>query len=525
MIELPGIVISSLLVALSMPGMLWGGLIWFALVPLFFTLEKLSPIKAGFAGFLFGYIYLMVSHFWVFPVLSVNVPEVLNRFPSFVGVITFFLMGVIMALPFFGFGVFFSFFSHYFKDKMLIWSVTVAAFFSFLEYLRSVGDLGFTGARLSDALVNHTGILQLSSIGGPLLLIFVIILFNMLVFYQVKKLSSWKIKLLTLAAFFGLVFVVNGVIDRFIPVNITDMNGKKQVSVIQTNFTQSLKYSDSTDEVFEVVNNALSQVPEDSVVIMPEATFMFDIRNSEYGDKLLNIAKAKDFEILIGFPIYEEKNYNQLRIINDEGFSDDFYAKVRLSPFAEFLPYPSIFGMFEFLKFLDFFSAGEKFTIFDMKEQKIGAQICFDSYYPEVSRHLVNEGAKLLVISTNDGWFNIKTGLVQHFSKARMRAVENRIYVIQVSNTGFTGIVDPYGRVLKCIPSIFENDDEFIIDEFEYVPAEGKTLYASFGAAIPWIFLGITVLFLIIAFKYGNNKRYIPVDKEKFLTGQKNNTK
>jgi hypothetical protein len=75
------------------------------------------------------------------------------------------------------------------------------------------------------------------------------------------------------------------------------------------------------------------------------------------------------------------------------------------------------------------------------------------------------------------------------------------------------------------VPSIFENDDEFIIDEFEYIPSEGKTLYASFGAAIPWIFLGITVLFLIIAFKYGNNKRYIPVDKEKFLTGQKNNTK
>lgn len=494
-----GIIISSLLVALSMPGMLWGGLIWFALVPLFFALEKLSPIKAGFAGFLFGYIYLLLSHFWVFPVLSINVPEVLSRFPPFVGVLTFFLMGVIMAIPFFGFGLFFSFFSRYLKEKPLLWSLIVASFFSFLEYLRSVGDLGFTGARLSDALVDHTGILQLSSIGGPLLLIFVVVLFNMLIFHQAKKLNNVRLKLLTLAAFFGLIFIVNGTISRFIPVNITDLNEKEQISVIQTNFTQSLKYSDSTDKIFEVVKAGLSGVAEDSVVIMPEATFMLDIRNSEYGDELVNIAKNKDLEILIGFPTYEKDNYNQLRIITEKGFSDDYYAKVRLSPFAEFLPYPSIFGIFDFLKFLDFFSSGDKYTIFNLKGQKIGAQICFDSYYPEVSRHLINEGAKLLVISTNDGWFNIKTGLVQHFSKARMRAVENRTYVVQVSNTGFTGIIDPHGRVIKRLPSVFENDNEFIIDEFEYVPTVGKTIYARFGWAVPWIFLSLTIFLLIIA--------------------------
>ncbi|MFO7881872.1 MAG: apolipoprotein N-acyltransferase [Kosmotogaceae bacterium] len=520
MIELPGIVISSILVALSMPGMLWGGLIWFALVPLFFTLEKLSPIKGGLAGFLFGYIYLMIAHFWVFPVLSVNVPEVLNRFPSFVGAITFFLMGVVMAVPFFGFGLFFSFFSRSLKEKPILWLFTVATFFSFMEYLRSVGDLGFTGARLSDALVDHTGIVQLSSIGGPLLLIFLVVLFNMVLFYQLEKINSLKTKLITVVVTLGLVFIVNGVINRFVQANIFQFNGKKQIAVIQTNFSQSLKYSDSTDEVFRVVKNALDEVNEDSVVIMPEATFMFDIRNSTFGDELLNIVEEKDLELLVGFPIYGENNYNQLRVVSNKGFSEDYYAKVRLSPFAEFLPYPSIFGIFNFLKFLDFFSAGDEYTIFDMKEQKIGAQICFDSYYPGVSRHLVNKGAELLVISTNDGWFNIKTGLIQHFSKARMRAIESRMYVVQVSNTGFTGIIDPYGRVLKRLPSIFENDEEYIIDLFEYIPAKSKSIYASFGSTTPWIFLGVTVLLVAVAKKGNRKKHYIPINREKSTTEQ-----
>ncbi|MFW6119315.1 MAG: apolipoprotein N-acyltransferase [Petrotogales bacterium] len=512
---MPGIFISSLLVALSMPGMLWGGLVWFALVPLLFTLEKLKPIKAGFAGFLFGYIYLMFTHFWVFPVLSVNVPEVLNRFPSFVGVITFFLMGVVMAIPFFGFGFLYSLFSRYFRGKPILWIFTVASFFSFMEFLRSIGDLGFTGARLSDALVDQTGIVQLSSIGGPLLLIFLIVLFNMIVFYQIKRIDSLKSRLIVVAVFLGLIFVVNGVINRFIPVNISQFNGKKQIAVIQTNFTQSLKYSDSTNEVFSVVKRALEDVEDDAVVIMPEATFMFDIRNSTYGDKLFDMVKSKDLEVLVGFPTYGGNNYNQLRVISNEGFSKNYYAKVRLSPFAEFLPYPTIFGVFEFLKFLDFFSAGDEYTIFNMKEQNIGAQICFDSYYPEVSRNLVNEGAELLIISTNDGWFNVRTGLIQHFSKARMRAIENRVYVVQVSNTGFTGIIDPYGRVLKRLPSIFESNDDYIIDVFEYIPAKGKSIYTRFGSITPWVLLILTAFFVLLVKKGFRRKNYIPINQEK----------
>jgi apolipoprotein N-acyltransferase len=72
-----------------------------------------------------------------------------------------------------------------------------------------------------------------------------------------------------------------------------------------------------------VVSRALREIPEGSVVILPEATFMSDIRSNSTGSQLQQIASERNLRILVGFPTYNDNNYNQVRFVDGEGFSDE----------------------------------------------------------------------------------------------------------------------------------------------------------------------------------------------------------
>ena len=64
-------------------------------------------------------------------------------------------------------------------------------------------------------------------------------------------------------------------------------------------------------------------------------------------------------------------------------------------------------------------------------------------------------GSELLTTITNDAWFGETSAPYQHFAQASMRAIEKGRYLVRSANTGISGIVDPYGRVLARTP-IFE---------------------------------------------------------------------
>lgn len=490
------IFLSSLLTAISMPGMLWGGIIWFALVPLFLELNKSGPIKGMFKSFLYGYAFLLLCHYWVLPVLAINVPEVLNSFPKFVGVLAFFLMGIIMAIPFLGFGFLYGLYRKKLSDSPVILSLFAASLFTIFEWLRELGPTGFTGGRLTNALIKDIGLLQLLPFGGTLILVFIIVFVNSFVALKIEKARHGKA--LYIIGAVAVMLLINGVMYRFVPFTPTVPKYEKEVVVIQTNIPQSVKYNESIGNTMNIVKTALEEVPEGSIVLLPEATFMYDMRILSEGDELISIADKKDLKILVGFPAYGVENFNQLRILTGDGFSEEFYGKHKLTPFVEMLPWPKIFGMFSFLKLLDFYSEGTEFTTFAFDDQRLGAEICFDSYYPDIARGLVNGGALAVITATNDGWFEDRVGLEQHFSQSVLRAIENRRYVIQVSNTGITAVIDPYGRILKRLPTAYERSGDYFVTSFQYVPESKITFYTKYG---DWfLYLAIALAVIIIFF-------------------------
>jgi apolipoprotein N-acyltransferase len=77
----------------------------------------------------------------------------------------------------------------------------------------------------------------------------------------------------------------------------------------------------------------------------------------------------------------------------------------------------------------------------------IAPAVCYESIYGEFMSAYIRNGANLIAIITNDGWWGNTPGYRQHEQYARLRAIENRRWVVRCANTGISCFIDPYGQV------------------------------------------------------------------------------
>jgi apolipoprotein N-acyltransferase len=82
----------------------------------------------------------------------------------------------------------------------------------------------------------------------------------------------------------------------------------------------------------------------------------------------------------------------------------------------------------------------------------------------------------LLTTMTNDAWFGRSSAPWQHFEMASLRAIEQGRYLVRAANTGISGIVDPYGRVLAR-SGLFE--ESVIVGDVRFLT--GLTVYGRTG--------------------------------------------
>jgi apolipoprotein N-acyltransferase len=68
----------------------------------------------------------------------------------------------------------------------------------------------------------------------------------------------------------------------------------------------------------------------------------------------------------------------------------------------------------------------------------------------------MNIGAEAIVLLTNDAWFERTSSPHQHHIISVFRAIENRTFFVSCANTGVSGVIDPYGRILQKTP-IYED--------------------------------------------------------------------
>src|SRR5262249_11528716 len=94
---------------------------------------------------------------------------------------------------------------------------------------------------------------------------------------------------------------------------------------------------------------------------------------------------------------------------------------------------------------------------------------------------------------TNDAWFGPTSAPYQHFEQAAMRAIEEGRYLVRAANTGISGIVDPYGRVVTKT-AIYQ--PAVVVGEARYL--RSSTFYARHGDLVAGASLVATAVLLAV---------------------------
>ncbi|NIH80477.1 apolipoprotein N-acyltransferase [Amycolatopsis viridis] len=126
------------------------------------------------------------------------------------------------------------------------------------------------------------------------------------------------------------------------------------------------------------------------------------------------------------------------------------YSKQELVPFAEFVPARAIARWFTpFVDDTGDMGAGTAPAVLDVAGTRVAVPICYEIAYDYVPRDAVRDGAQLIVLPTNNGWFGRSEMSYQQLAMARLRAVEHGRAVVVSSTTGVSALVEPDGTVTQ----------------------------------------------------------------------------
>lgn len=161
------------------------------------------------------------------------------------------------------------------------------------------------------------------------------------------------------------------------------------------------------------------------------------------------------------------------------------YDKLVLVPFGEYVPAP--FGFVSNISTeVGDFVPGKELKVLRAGDRSIGAFICYEAAFPHLVRRFAAAGAQLFVNLSNDGWWGQTAAREQHLKIARMRAAENRRWLLRATNDGITATIDPAGRVQRHLPSYVEGA---VRTGFGYI--ESTTFYTRYG---DWFIVACAVL-------------------------------
>lgn len=132
--------------------------------------------------------------------------------------------------------------------------------------------------------------------------------------------------------------------------------------------------------------------------------------------------------------------------------------------------------------------AAQTLNVLTLDGVRYGAYVCYDSVFPWVARQLSNKGAQVLVNASNDGWYD-GWGVQQHFMMGRVRAIENRRWVLRSVNEGVAAVIDDLGRPRQTL-----SRGEGVIHA-RYRLLDGQTLYQRWGDLPALGLAGLMVLF------------------------------
>ncbi len=235
-------------------------------------------------------------------------------------------------------------------------------------------------------------------------------------------------------------------------------------------------------------------------IVWPESSLPFYFQEDPAGGDLVRrLAFDTRAYILAGSDQIERgdlpKFYNAAFLVTPDGTVGGIYRKMHLVPFGEYVPLKRLlFFASPLVEAVSDFSPGEQVVMLPVAGRPVSTAICYEVVYPDLARDAVARGSQLLTTITNDAWYGRSSAPWQHFEQASLRAVEQGRYLARSANTGISGIVDPYGRVVAR-SNLFEQ----VVVRGEVRLLEARTLYSRIGDLFAYVMALLTLAAVLAA--------------------------
>lgn len=283
-----------------------------------------------------------------------------------------------------------------------------------------------------------------------------------------------------------------------------------RVGVIQGNIEQEQKWDPAlrdsiTDRYLSMTREAIGRGAQ--FIIWPESSTPFYYEQDDLrASKIRRLAREAHVTILFGSDQIEpvktvppeqtgERYYNAAFVVQPDGRTGAVYRKIHLVPFGEYVPLKRLFFFVSpIVEAVSDFSPGTAAVLLPVAGHQASTAICYEVIYSRLMRRFVTEGSELLTTITNDAWYGWSSAAYQHWEQAALRSIEEGRYLARAANTGISGFVDPYGRILQR-SRMFES--AVMVEDLRFITH--RTIYSRIGDLVGWLSVLLTVAALLAA--------------------------
>lgn len=440
--------------ALALPPFHVLPLLWVAFPVLLWQIEGCMAKRQAFAlGWCFGFGFFVAGLYWIANALTVDTARFWWLIPlAAVGLPA--LLALFTALTVLA--------VHLLRLRGLALALGFALFWLVAEYLRGHILTGFPWNLLGYVWAPSDAMLQLAALTGIYGLSLVTVLAACLPAVRSRGAMAAAVALLLLVWGGGAVRLagapaaddpalrVEGVLLRLVQANIPQR--EKWAGLNPRDHL--IRHLELSARPAPGDRSTLGPTPGPTHVLWPETAVAYLLNEDIQARALVGRVAPDGGAVLTGAirvkrPAGERPRYwNSLHAIGPGGLVQATYDKAHLVPFGEYVPLRQIFGFLPAVATsLDFQRGPGPRSIEVPGLPPVSPLICYEAIFPGAVADPDNRPGWLLNV-TNDGWYGYSTGPFQHFQIARLRAVEEGLPLVRVANTGISGVVDPYGRVV-----------------------------------------------------------------------------
>ncbi|MEU6680067.1 apolipoprotein N-acyltransferase [Streptomyces sp. NPDC046925] len=327
-----------------------------------------------------------------------------------------------------------------------------------VELVRSWEGLGGPWGLLGSSQWQVGPALRVASIGGVWLLSALIVVLNTGIAVLVLALAARPARLsrppaaLLVPATAGLVAVAAVTASAWAWAPRPEPAGRMRVAVVQPGVIDGVGGAGKRFAREEALTRGLAGRDLD-LVVWGESSVGYDLaERPEVARRIAALSREVGADILVNVDARRSDKpgiFKSSVLVGPKGPTGDRYDKMRLVPFGEYVPARSLLGWATSVGKAagEDRRRGERPVVMDVDNGlKVGPLVCFESAFPDMSRHLTREGAQLLLAQSSTSTFQSSWAPEQHASLAAVRAAETGRPMVHATLTGVSAVYGPDGE-------------------------------------------------------------------------------